>query len=209
MMVSRRKDAPARRVTAVLAAGVAAALAWAAPQASASGGAAVRASGATANAIVAPGGLYEIVAIQGTPTGAKCVDVINGSTAPGARLQIFHCHGSDRNGAVQLFSFIDMGNGFYQVSNKNSHLCFELPNSSGADGTEIEQADCLGFGGQQWEIRVLYNAVGVGPVFGLVNEAFPTKCLTWQGGALPADNNRLVMSECVLPTSATDTHVNP
>jgi len=153
MMVSRRKDAPARRVTAVLAAGVAAALAWAAPQASASGGAAVRASGATANAIVAPGGLYEIVAIQGTPTGAKCVDVINGSTAPGARLQIFHCHGSDRNGAVQLFSFIDMGNGFYQVSNKNSHLCFELPNSSGADGTEIEQADCLGFGGQQWEIR--------------------------------------------------------
>ena len=186
-------SAARRGAAAVAVAGAAAVLAWAPP-----------ASAASANAIVQTGVNYEIVAYQGSPTGSKCVDVPGGSTTPGQRLQVFHCHGFDRSGAPQLFFFVDMGGGYYQVQNLNSHLCFELPNSSGADGTEIEQAGCVGWDSQQWRIQVLYNGIGTGPVFGLVNKAFPSKCLTWQGGVTPADHDKLVMVECFLPATQTD-----
>jgi len=59
--------------------------------------------------------------IVNTATG-KCVDVVNGSKAVGARIHQWDC----TNDGSQRWTAIDLGNGFVQFVNKNSTKCLNL-----------------------------------------------------------------------------------
>jgi len=151
------------------------------------------AGAASANlAAPAPGGFYEIFTEFVGPSGPKCVDVPGASRSAGALLQVFHCV-SGRN---QLWVFNDMNNGFYQIENLNSAMCFELPSNS----NRIEQANCIAaFTTEQWQIVTLSQ--GPTLIFGLVNRAFPTKCLAYSSSTgFPEDHAALVLKDCNLGT---------
>ena len=83
----------------------------------------------TANAAVTPDPdtFYEIFPRYFNVTQPKCLDVPNGSSALGLRLQVFHCHGSAPNGAPQLWKFVSVGAPLYWIVNKASGRCLEPP----------------------------------------------------------------------------------
>jgi hypothetical protein len=165
-----------------------------------------------AHADVQPGVAYEIAIHLGGPDGAQCADVINGSTSEGAPLQIFHCNGTIN--AAQRFFFIPMGNGFYQISNEKSSKCLEPRNGTDQGGIRIVQVRCLGLDVQQWKLQALFIdhiPGGTGPVYGLVNKAFPDRCMQWLGAGPidpPVNHDALVSSQCNLPTAANDETAN-
>jgi hypothetical protein len=110
---------------------------------------------AHASAAPVPGGLYELWPPYANPVNHKCLDVPGGSTSVGVRLQIFHCHGSDSHGDVQLFQFVYVGNNKYWIINQHSSACVG-DGIFGADsfyyGTPAVQVNCLPAAGYEWEI---------------------------------------------------------
>ena len=70
-----------------------------------------------------------------------CVDVPGGTTAPGAQLQLYHCHGYASDGAPQRWHYL--GGRFSEVSNANSGLCIGFP-AGGAPviGARLVQERC-------------------------------------------------------------------
>jgi hypothetical protein len=145
-----------------------------------------------------PGTSYEIFDYFHFAEGPKCVDVPGGSSRPGQLLQVFHCV----SGTNQLWFFDDQGNGYFQIRNVKSHLCFELPSLS----TRIEQASCvIPFDTEQYRIQVVFTTPAGQNVFGLVNKAFPDQCLTILNGGAPVDNAPIGLAACQLGTSV----VNP
>jgi hypothetical protein len=70
-----------------------------------------------------------------------CVDVPGGTTAPGARLQLYHCHGYASDGAPQRWHFL--GGRFSEVSNPGSDLCIGFPDGGApAGGARLIQESC-------------------------------------------------------------------
>jgi Ricin-type beta-trefoil lectin domain-like len=111
------------------------------------------------------------------------------STRPGTLLQVYHCH----SGTNQLWYFLDMNNGYFQIKNVNSHLCFEIPSQS----IRIEQASCIGYDSQQWQWQLVFTTPGGQDIFGLVNKAFPSQCLSLDGG-YEVNDARLILADCHL-----------
>jgi hypothetical protein len=147
-----------------------------------------------------PGINYEITSPFLTPN-PLCVDVPGGSTSTGTPLQLFHCHGTDSQGAIQLWRFDRVGGTndrpIYQIVNLRSRLCLEVANTTGAPGTRIVQGSCIL--GSQSEWQILDNATG------FINDPNPNdfelnafifgECMT---AANSSDNNQtpLVLGQC-------------
>src|SRR5947207_6493850 len=95
-----------------------------------------------------PGVQFEIFPPFFNTNAPKCLDVPNGSRTRGVRLQVFHCHGFDSNGAMQLWFMENLGtdnSGPFQIRNKNSGLCLNIVlNTNGAPGTQALQNTCFG-----------------------------------------------------------------
>ncbi|KAJ7925551.1 ricin B lectin domain-containing protein [Mycena leptocephala] len=68
--------------------------------------------------------------------GSKCLDVKDGSTANGNRLQLWDCTEGDTN---QQFT---VGNSGSQIKWAGTGKCVDLLNGSGADGNPIQIWDC-------------------------------------------------------------------
>ncbi|GAB3162267.1 glycoside hydrolase N-terminal domain-containing protein [Myceligenerans halotolerans] len=99
----------------------------------------------------ATGGLTQIV----NEGSARCVDVVNGSTDPGAEVIQYTCHG----GANQQWQLNDLGNGYHQVVNQGSGLCLDVDGASTENGARVIQWTCHGGTNQQWELRDVGDGV--------------------------------------------------
>jgi hypothetical protein len=160
--------------------------------------------GATGQAFVTPGVAYEIVAYTASiGGGSKCSDVPGGTGSVGARLQIFHCHGYDRQGGPQRFYIDDMENGFFMIRNRDTQKCWNLLDNSGLDNTPIIQDNCVGaWASEQWQMQPLFAGT-----YAFRNRLLPNLCLRWadaNNDGLPADDDRLVGTTCRPPTAPND-----
>jgi hypothetical protein len=92
----------------------------------------VAATAVTAQAAVTvdPDAYYEIFPRYFNVTQPKCLDVPNGSSSLGLRIQVFHCHGYASNGAPQLWKFVPVGTPLYWIVNKASGRCLEPPSAT-------------------------------------------------------------------------------
>ncbi|MGI4801215.1 MAG: ricin-type beta-trefoil lectin domain protein [Janthinobacterium lividum] len=82
--------------------------------------------------------------VQNAPYGGySCADVVNNNTTPGARLQIFACHG----GSNQDFEMI--GSNILSLSGQR---CLDVQGNGngGATGTPVDSYTCTGGANQQW-----------------------------------------------------------
>jgi len=96
----------------------------------------------------------------------KCADVTNSSTTPGALIQEWDCTGA----TAQSFRPIDVGNGFFQLINRNSALCMVVEFSF---GDRVHQKVCNSAATGQWWHWVVANSNG-----GLfLASGFPNQCL--------------------------------
>jgi endoglucanase len=94
------------------------------------------------------GGGTETVDIANRNSG-KCVDVVGGSTADGAEIIQYTCHG----GANQQWQLQDAGGGYYRIVSQASGKCLDVDGASTADNARIIQWACNGGANQQWELR--------------------------------------------------------
>ena len=129
---------------------------------------------------------------NGTDT-SMCVDVPGGTSAPGAQLQLYHCHGYASDGVPQRWHFL--GGRFSEVSNTNSGLCIGFP-AGGApvNGARLVQERCDQ--GPAWQL-VPQSRDGADPLFVLETSGpgGPALCLA---AADLSDNNQtpLVAAPC-------------
>ncbi|WP_026922253.1 RICIN domain-containing protein [Glycomyces arizonensis] len=79
----------------------------------------------------------------------KCVDVVSGSTADGAEIIQYDCHG----GANQQWRIQDAGGGYYQIVSQASGKCLDIDGASTANNARAIQWPCNGGTNQQWELR--------------------------------------------------------
>lgn len=99
-------------------------------------------------------GLYEIH--SGAQPGLS-LDVVNGSTASGAGIQVF----GDNNSVAQKFYIVVSGNG-YAIKNFKSGKVVDVVNGSTANGAPVQQYDINGSPAQLWNAQI---ADGGGIVF--------------------------------------------
>ncbi len=92
--------------------------------------------------------------IVGTQSG-KCVDVVGGSTASGANLQLYTCV----NQTQQQFRAEATDSGFYRLRNVKSNLCVDISGASTADGAKIIQSTCGTGASQQWSFTDVATGV--------------------------------------------------
>lgn len=88
-----------------------------------------------------------------TPTSGRCVDVTNGETGNGVKLQSYLCY----NGALanQLWRWVPIAgqppwNAFIA---KHSGRCMDVEGVSTANGARLQQWDCNWTGNQQWKFQ--------------------------------------------------------
>jgi hypothetical protein len=122
-----------------------------------------------------------------------CVDVPGGTTAPGAQLQLYHCHGYASNGAPQRWQF--PGGRFSGVSNPDSGLCIGFPGGGApVNGARLVVESCDQ--APAWQL-VPQSRDATDPLFALETSGpgGPALCMT--AGNL-SDNNRtrLVAAPC-------------
>ncbi|MFJ8750928.1 family 43 glycosylhydrolase [Streptomyces sp. NPDC102441] len=75
----------------------------------------------------------------------KCLDVLDFSTADGASVIQWPCHG----GANQQFQWVPVGD-HYQLKNRHSGKCLTVVGGSTADGARLEQRTCGSGAGFEW-----------------------------------------------------------
>ncbi|MCD0447229.1 RICIN domain-containing protein [Glycomyces sp. A-F 0318] len=83
----------------------------------------------------------------------RCVDVVGGSTADGAEIIQYDCHG----GANQQWELQDAGGGYYRIVSSASGRCLDVDAASTADGARAIQWACNGGTNQQWQLRAAGN----------------------------------------------------
>ncbi|HEU5129811.1 MAG TPA: RICIN domain-containing protein [Glycomyces sp.] len=79
----------------------------------------------------------------------KCMDVVSGSTADGAEIIQYDCHGA----ANQQWRLEDAGGGYYRIVSEASGRCLDVDAASTAEGARIIQWACNGGTNQQWQLR--------------------------------------------------------
>lgn len=80
---------------------------------------------------------------------AKCVDVVGGSTADGAEIIQYDCHG----GANQQWTLRDAGGGYVQIVSAASGKCLDISGASTTDGARAILWTCGSGANQQWQRR--------------------------------------------------------
>lgn len=77
------------------------------------------------------------------------LDVTNGSTVNGARIQLYGSNGTD----AQCYRFQTLGNGAYRIVNANSGKVLDVSGGSNVDGAVLQQYGDNGTLAQQWTVR--------------------------------------------------------
>lgn len=85
--------------------------------------------------------------IQSSGSGL-CIDVAGQSKGASAGIVQIACGDT----ASQGFRFEPLGNGAYQIVNRNSGLCVDVPQSSRSTGTQLIQWGCSQAANQQWQV---------------------------------------------------------
>ena len=107
-------------------------------------------------------GLFEIV----NQLSNQCLDISNGNTANGVRVQQWGCsHVAQQLWRVQPSA----RSGYYQIINHATGKCIDITAGGTSNGTGIQQWDCLSNVNQQWAGSSVANAYtyatpGYGPV---------------------------------------------
>lgn len=143
-----------------------------------------------------PDGFHEIESLTpAVPDGhAICLDVTNGSTSPGAVMQVFHCHGSDPNGAPQLWEFVKQFDGNYLIEQKDG-LCL-APAGNALMMVAMTQEPCRTTVGQEWMERD--SALG-NRATELEDASVPITgplCLAIRRGTSPTDHVGVTLLAC-------------
>jgi len=87
---------------------------------------------------------YRIVSLQ---TG-RCLDVSGAFKENGAAVVQWDCNGGDN----QLWDFVHLGEGIYNIKAVHSGMCLDVSEASQADGAAIIQWECNGQGNQRWKL---------------------------------------------------------
>lgn len=87
--------------------------------------------GLVAQSVVVPNQYY-VIEIYGSN---KVLDIYGASQDDGARIVVFDRH----NGDNQLFQFLDVGNGLFNIRTKHSNKCIEVRNSDQQEGAIVQQ----------------------------------------------------------------------
>lgn len=117
-----------------------------------------------ASGAITTGTSYTVVA----QSSGKCLDVTNVSTADGAGIQQWSCHG----GPNQMWQLRNVGGANWEIVSANSNKCLEVAGASTANGARVDQATCNGQSNARW---TLSNSGGNGPT--QVRSASSGKCL--------------------------------
>lgn len=75
-----------------------------------------------------------------------CLDVTGGSTANGAKVQLYTCNGS----GAQRWRY-DAGTG--DVVNTAADKCLDVTDQSTANGARVQIWTCTGAANQKWRLR--------------------------------------------------------
>jgi hypothetical protein len=78
----------------------------------------------------------------------KCVDVAGVSTADGANVHQWTCHGR----ANQQWKARNVGGGNWELTSVNSGKCLEVAGGSTANGGNVDQSACQGTANQRWTL---------------------------------------------------------
>jgi hypothetical protein len=92
----------------------------------------------------------QVTDIVGRASG-KCVDVVSGSTADGAEIIQYDCHG----GINQQWRLQDAGGGYVQIISQASGKCLDIASASTANNARAIQWTCNGGTNQQWQVRTV------------------------------------------------------
>ncbi|MFI5877135.1 RICIN domain-containing protein [Streptomyces sp. NPDC051445] len=130
--------------------------------------------------------------------GGNCLDVPGGSTADGAQLIQWSCHGQ----ANQTFTFTPVGGtgDQYRISTSGAGKCLEVNGASTADNTTIVQRACGTGAGQKFRLTPV-AAGGTDNVFG-VQSVNSGKCAAPAGDSA-ASGTGLVQLPCAAAASRT------
>ncbi|MED5016483.1 family 16 glycosylhydrolase [Paenibacillus chibensis] len=93
---------------------------------------------------IVSGGIYTI----GNKASGKVMDVVDVSTASGAKIQQWTNYSSNN----QRFKIESTGDGFYKLTAVHSGKVLDVPNSSTATGVQLQQWDDNGTNAQRWSI---------------------------------------------------------
>lgn len=119
------------------------------------------------------------VSIPSTPVeivaehSQKCVDVSEISTASGAAVHQWVCHGGDN----QKWQFNPRADGLYTIVARHSGMCLDLYGGSQDDGAPVIQADCHGRENQLWRLVSLGGAYQI-------RASHSDKCLDVRGPSI-------------------------
>lgn len=91
---------------------------------------------------IRPGRSYQVIAKH----SGKCLDVAGVSTATGANVYQWDCHG----GPNQQWTLTDKGGGYYLMTARHSGKCLDVAGVSKDNGANIYQWDCHSGPNQQW-----------------------------------------------------------
>jgi len=85
-----------------------------------------------------------VVSIQNL-LNLRYLDVAMSSQSLGAQVWAYSYTG----GTNQLWTFMPMNDGTYEIVNQNSNDCLDVPGNSTTDGTSMQQYFCWGLGGEE------------------------------------------------------------
>ncbi len=89
-------------------------------------------------------GIYRIT----SKVSGKVLDVANGSTATGAKIQQW----TNNNGSNQQFRVELQSDGYYKITARHSGLVLDVPNSSKDNSVQLQQWTDNGTNAQRWKI---------------------------------------------------------
>ncbi|SDE49436.1 RICIN domain-containing protein [Glycomyces harbinensis] len=87
----------------------------------------------------------------------KCLDVVNGSTANGAEIIQYDCHG----GTNQQWQLTATGGGYYRIASQSSGKCLDVDGASTANNARVIQWTCGSGTNQQWQLRTIGGYVEI------------------------------------------------
>ncbi|MEN6320661.1 MAG: RICIN domain-containing protein [Syntrophaceae bacterium] len=115
----------------------------------------------------------------------KCLDVSGVSTANGANIIQYDCHG----GSNQQWTLTNKGDGYYLAVAKHSGKCLDVSGVSTANGTNIIQYDCHGGSNQQWKL------IPKGQGYYMLTAKHSGKCLDVAGASM-ANGVNIIQYDC-------------
>ena len=113
-----------------------------------------------------------------------CLDDYDWQTSSGAEVRQWTCV----EGANQLWSVTDLGNGYAEIKNNYSNLCLDDYQHATAPGSEVRQWACHREPNQQWQLT------DVGGGWTEIRSRYNNLCL--QSSASPADGVGLTQEVC-------------